>query len=311
MLFKKRGLYNKIAVICGIILTASFVVSCAGQEVADENVKIYYIGPKGNGLESWDSEVKVNTIENEKAVEDLLGELSKGIVTSKSQAAITDPISIKSFKIEGDVVKLDFFEGYEQLGRIEEVLHRAAIVKTLTQLKKVNYVSFAVEGQPITDHLGNQVGEMKSEDFIFNIGSELNEYEQYEIKLYFANESKDKLVPVYRSVVYNSSASVEKMAVEQIIAGPKNDQICPTIAPETKVSNLSVKDGVCHIDFSKDFLSEPFEIDPELAIYSIVNTVTEFPNVEKVELKVEGSDEFMFRDFQISGLYERNPSLIN
>lgn len=310
MIFKKRGLSNKIAVICGVLFAALFAVSCSKQSATANNVKIYYVDAKGNQIESWNSEIKANTMDTDEAVGVLIEELSKKIVTSKAQAAISEPVKLKKFSVEEDEVKLDFFAEYDQLGRIDEVLHRAAIVRTLTQLKKINYVSFSVEGQPITDHLGNKIGKMKSEDFIYDIGNEMNTYKQYEIKLYFANEANDKLVPVYRAVAYNSSASLEKMAVEQIIAGPNNNQVRPTIAPGTKVNNLSIKDGVCHIDFSEEFLSEPFEVDPELVIYSIVDTVTEFPEVKSVQIKVDGQTDFIFRDFQITGLYERNTDLI-
>ena len=46
------------------------------------------------------------------------------------------------------------------------------------------------------------------------------------------------------------------------------------------------------------------------AIYSIVDTVTEFPEVKSVQIKVDGQTDFIFRDFQITGLYERNTDLI-
>ncbi|RKM55616.1 hypothetical protein D6853_08655 [Butyrivibrio sp. X503] len=310
MIFAKRGLYNRIAVICGVVVMALSSVSCYHEKSSVNNVKVYYIAANESKLDCWDSDVKANTIETEEAVRELLDELSKDIVTSKSQPAISDSVRLKSFTIDEDVVNLDFYAGYKDLGRIEEVLHRAAIVRTLTQLKKIECVSISVEGEPITDHLGNPVGNMRADDFIYNIGNEIGSYEQLQIKLYFVNESNDKLVPVYRTVVYNSSASVEKMAVEQIVKGPRSNEVFPTISPDTKVINLSIKDGVCHIDFSKDFLSEPFDVDPQLALYSIVNTVTEFPSVDKVEIQVDGQKEFTFREFLISGEYERNMDLV-
>ena len=310
MFFAKKGLRNKIAIICGMVLTASFVVSCSEEKKVADCVEVYYLNARANGLDSWISDVKINTMEVEDAVADLIEDMSKDVVTSKAEPAISGYVNLKSFSVKDDVVNMDFSSEYHNLGRIEEVLHRSSIVRTLTQLKKINYVSFTIDGAPLEDHYGENYGNMSADMFIYDIGNEMNTYDQYEIKLYFVNEANDKLVPVYRSVVFNNSASVERMAVEQIIAGPNNNQVYPTISPNAKVLNLSVKDGVCHIEFSKEFLEEPFEVDPQLAIYSIVNTVTEFPGVKSVEFKVEGERNFTFRNFLISGEYKRNNELI-
>ncbi|MCR5747532.1 MAG: GerMN domain-containing protein, partial [Lachnospiraceae bacterium] len=196
------------------------------------------------------------------------------------------------------------------IGRTVEILDRAAIVRTFTQLDEIEYVSFQVEGTPLSDHYGNVIGNMSADTFIFNVGNEINTYEKVELKLYFANEAGDKLVPVYRSVVYNSNISMERLALEQLISGPNTDICYPTIAKDCKINSISVRDGVCYIDFDAALLNNQYNITEEVALYSVVNTIVELSEVNKVSFSVNGESTFKFKDATISGVYERNLDVI-
>ncbi|MCR5669442.1 MAG: GerMN domain-containing protein, partial [Butyrivibrio sp.] len=58
-------------------------------------------------------------------------------------------------------------------------------------------------------------------------------------------------------------------------------------------------------------LSNSFEdIRAVVAIYSIVNTIAAFADVNTVSLSVDGESSFTYRDFDVSGLYERNLDII-
>ena len=118
------------------------------------------------------------------------------------------------------------------------------------------------------------------------------------------------LIPVYRSVVYNSNISMEKLVVEQVISGPNSDIAYPTVSKDAKVKSINVKDGVCYLDLDSGFLNQTASVSAETAIYSIVNTLTELPNINKVVFSVNGQDSFQFMDFVISGAYERNLDIV-
>ena len=65
------------------------------------------------------------------------------------------------------------------------------------------------------------------------------------------------------------------------------------------------------MDFDNGFLNPVENVTPDAAIYSIVNTVTELPAVNKVAFSVNGEDSFTFMDFLISGQYERNLDIVD
>lgn len=304
---KSAGIISCFALfLCCIILSA-----CGKDDTPSEDaISVYYVNSSETGIVSKSYELEADKDDTEAAIDELIEVLGTMPDRLEYEAPISGDIKLVGYSLHDKLLTLNFASKYSQLGRTIEILDRAAIVRTFTQLDDVDYVNFQVEGSPITDHYGNVIGNMSADTFIYNVGNEINTYEKVELRLYFASEEGNKLIPVYRSVVYNSNISMEKLAVEQIISGPNSDIAYPTISKDAKVKSINVKDGVCYIDLDQEFLNQPNHVTAETAIYSIVNTVTELPNINKVVFSVNGQDSFQFMDFMISGAYERNLDII-
>jgi len=287
------------------------LVACGKEKAPSEDaISVYYVNSSETGIVSKNYELIADKDDTDAAIDELIEVLGTMPDRLEYEAPISGDIKLIGYSLHDKLLTLNFASKYAQLGRTIEILDRAAIVRTFTQLDDVEYVSFQVEGSPITDHYGNVIGNMSADTFIYNVGNEINTYEKVELRLYFATENGDKLMPVYRSVVYNSNISMEKLVVEQIISGPNSDIAYPTISKDAKVKSINVKDGVCYIELDQEFLNQPNHVSAEVAIYSIVNTVTELPNINKVVFSVNGQDSFQFMDFMISGAYERNLDIV-
>ena len=61
---------------------------------------------------------------------------------------------------------VDFSEAYKNLSAADEILTRASIVKSLTQIEGVESVAFCIKGQPLKDQLNKEVGGMTASMFI-------------------------------------------------------------------------------------------------------------------------------------------------
>jgi germination protein M len=287
------------------------LAGCGKEEASPEQqIKVYYVNSNETGIISQDYELIAPITDTDAAIKELIDVLGQMPDRLQYEAPISGDIHLIGYSLNDKLLTMNFSPNYTNLGRTIEILDRAAIVRTFTQLENIDYVSFQIEGTPITDHYGNVIGNMSADTFIYNAGNEINTYEKVELKLYFASEDGKKLIPVYRSVVYNSNISMEKLAVEQVINGPNTDIAFPTVSKETKVRSINSKDGVCYIDFDSAFLSQTGSVSAEAVIYSIVNTVTELPNINKVVFSVNGESAFTFMDYLISGSYERNLDLV-
>lgn len=227
------------------------------------------------------------------------------------KAPISSNFSVISYDYEEKQVTVTVSEQYKKLSNTTEILTRAAIVRSLTQIPGVDYVCMTINGEPLKDSNMNAVGFMTADMFIDNEGEEINAYEKTTLRLYFANETGDKLVAINRSIIYNSNISLEKLVVEQIISGPISEESFPTMGADTKLIGTTVKDGVCYVNFDSSFLTQTLHVTTDVTIYSIVNSLIELSNINKVQIMVDGVDTAIYREkYPLSTVFERDLSLI-
>ena len=85
-----------------------------------------------------------------------------------------DGVTINDYSVEAEFIYMDFGPEYLTMNVVTEVLYRAAVVKTLTQIAGIEGVSFQVAGTPLSDQKGNAVGVMTNDSFVENTGETIN-----------------------------------------------------------------------------------------------------------------------------------------
>lgn len=306
-------------IVLALILAACMTMTaCAGKlgmsgdaEEDDNKVKIYYVNSSETGIVADDYTLTSDIKDTDAVIAELIEQLSQNPDTFSYEAPLAGRIALIDYKLTDDSLILNFNESYNSVDHVTEILDRAAMVRTLTQIDAVKTVTFQVGGSPLTDASGNVIGTMTADTFIYNAGNEINTYEKVTLTLYFTNDSGDGLIKVYRTVVYNSNISMERIALEQLIAGPNTDEVYPTINPATSIKSITVRDGICYVDLDSAFTTEPYTVTAQTAIYSIVNTLCEFTEVNKVQITVDGNKDVKFMDsLSLSSTYERNLEII-
>jgi germination protein M len=161
-----------------------------------------------------------------------------------------------------------------------------------------------VQGEQLYDNTGSPVGLMSADQFINNDGNEINTYELIKVKLYFANEDGDKLIAAYREKHYSTNTPLERFVVEEIIAGPSGQiaGLYPTVNSDTKIISVSTRDGICYVNLDSSFMTVVNNVSTEVAIYSIVNSLAELSNINKVQILINGEVPASFS----ASTYERN-----
>ncbi|MDF2943921.1 MAG: hypothetical protein K0S01_2779 [Herbinix sp.] len=270
-------------------------------------VNIYYIDTKTSGIVSETYQM-IGT-EKEHQVEELIYMLKKAPENVVYKSALPENVTIKEFNFDEDgQLTVNFESTYSDLTGISEVMCRAAVVKTLSQVTGVDFIVFNVNGQPLMDS-DQVVGLMTEEDFIDNTAADTN----YPVKLYFANENGDALIEYTTNINYNGTGTIEELVVNQLINGPTEIGMYDTIPEGTTLLNVSTKEGICYVDFNEKFLDKLPNITDKIAIYSIVNTLVELPvpDINKVQFTINSKVQKTYRegtDFDVS--FERDLSLI-
>lgn len=122
------------------------------------------------------------------------------------------------------------------------------------------------------------------------------------VSLYFPDKETNMLKPEARLVnIKELLQSPYNVLVELLINGPKNDKLKCIIPENTKLLNSSL-DGEClTLDFSEELLNYNKDDDKEKdnLINSIVNTITELNEVNKVKFLVNGQVCNDFEEFYV------------
>lgn len=300
------------AVLLTLVLLSG-MTGCAREEKEDSGLLLYYLNEDLSSLNTLsylmeDGKSKADLSPQEMA-DDMLEQLATPSGDVRSIAPIQN-FTVTGTTLQNGTLTVFLSSDYEELETVREILTRAALVNTLCQIDGVDSVSFLCGDHPLTNEDGSVVTAMNSDMFIFNSGKEIMNYEKVRLHLYFANEDGDQLVDTYRNVVYNSNISMERLVVEQVLKGPNSDVVFPTLNPASKVLSVTTRDGVCYVNLDQAFLTEPYGVTSQVAIYSLVNSLTELSSVSAVQITIEGKTGKAFMDSSLSSAFERNLSVV-
>lgn len=111
------------------------------------------------------------------------------------------------------------------------------------------------------------------------------------INFYFSGLGEEKkLVSEERTINAGSPDIAVQNAINELLEGPEKPHYFPVIPAGTELLGAEVNENIAKIDFSQEFLENSLDtrILDEYIIYSIVNTLTEIPQIEGVIFYIEG-----------------------
>ncbi|HZK41004.1 MAG TPA: GerMN domain-containing protein [Atribacterota bacterium] len=114
--------------------------------------------------------------------------------------------------------------------------------------------------------------------------------EMVEVNLYFSDSQAMYLEPEKRKI--SQTPSLARQAVIELIKGPENSELYPTIPQGTQVNEVYIVDDIVYVGLSEEiFKNHPGGSSGELmTVYSIVSTLTEIPPIVGVQILVEGNE---------------------
>lgn len=303
-----RRLKNGYGLLMLFLLISILTAGCSSKEKplqeGEAAYQIYYLNSSATKLTS--KEYRTMTTDTELLTEELMFAIQNVPTDLEYQTALSDKVTYQGANQIDRVLYLYFDNTYTSMPPYREVLCRAALVKTLTQLAGVDYVSIYCGEQPLMGADGTPVGMMKASDFVESI-SDVNAYECTELTLYFTDKDGEKLYAEKREVMHDINTSVQKVVVEQLISGPESRHLYPTLDSKMKLLNVSVNENVCYLNFDASFLNSASEVRDYIPIYSIVNSISELSGVNRVQISVNGSQDVMFREsISLNTVFERN-----
>ncbi len=265
------------------------LAACAGgRSVADEGgLAVWY---RHRTISSSDGSAVGRLYFKAENERDLLHEaltlLTEDPDSDEFVSAFPSGVRISSYNLEGGVLDVHLTAGYAEMGVADRNIARCCLVLTLCALDEVDSVNIYQESVPLEK--GLTAGLMLTD----NGGS--GEYEE-KITLYFPDASSRTLYAEERRLTVAAGKPLAEYAVEELFSGAKScgsaeDDDCRFMPEGARLLSVKTEEGLCTVDFSEEFyLNRPLSaVSERLLLYSIVDTLTLLPDIDRVQITVEG-----------------------
>ena len=206
-----------------------------------------------------------------------------------------------------ELLTLTLSNEFAALTGLDATIAMACLTKTLTQIQGVEELCVLTEDGSFS-WMNN--ASLTDETFVlYDAGAESNEAA---VNLYFADEAGRFLLRESLRISTDNVDSLPSYVLSRLIAGSQQEELGKVIPSGTILRSVSVREGVCYVDFSENFLLNKPQtaIGERLTIYAIVNSLTELESIDTVQITVEGQTISTYLYMDLSGPLARDESMI-
>ncbi len=302
----------KKKIILTTVFLMAFMSACSFYEPLEpENVfSLYYLNEDQNRLETVPYTPAAD--ETVPVLDELIANQGRSSEDGKLYSLLPKEVKITGSILDGTTLILDFSPQYEEMPIGREALVRGGIVREFLQVDGVDRVMFTVDGEPLTDSAGDEIGAMTTESFVENSAETINTYQSAAMTLYFTDPSGKTLIPETRKVYYISSEPLERAVVDELFRGPRMTGSSPVFGSEYTVLSVVTQDDTCYVNLnsSGNGITAAPNVDEKVQIYALVNSLTETCGVEQVQITLDGESNRMFRkEVSLSAPFTKNEEL--
>lgn len=264
-----------------IALALLLLMTACSQEVpqpSDDSFFYYY--PADTAHSEGQEAFCTVPAENADTLEALLERYLAAPVPEGGAAVLPEGWSLQSVTQE-DGTALLTFRG-QAASPLQRSLTCTCLTKTLLQRTDLQRVSFSLpgRGEPLV---------LSTNDILLTDTGMLPQKEA--VTLYFPDAQRRYLVK--ETVLVEAMEAGDKPAfiMEQLLSGSSGGQLNSCIPQGTSLLGISVENGICTVNLSSHFVNgmeQQFAAE-RMAVYSIVNSLTELPQITSVDILVAGA----------------------
>ena len=133
-----------------------------------------------------------------------------------------------------------------------------------------------------------------------------------EVKLYFSTRDAMYLEAELRKIDAGKSNKYIE-TITELIKGPESKELNATIPAGVRIRNIRIEGKTAYLDFNQALVDNHWggSTGEIMTIYSIVNTITQFPEIDYAKILVEGQEiETLAGHLDISVALEADQNLI-
>ena len=279
------------------LLLAAGCGAANGQPEYEDPISLYYLYRDENtGVYAGPLGAMATEQIERTDLQSLLKRYLQGPQSPELASPFPQDMTLQDARVEHGVLTLEI-AGLESLTGLSRTLALACLVCTATQLQEVEAVAIAgIADIPLT-----------RDDFLLYDDAATSD--QVTVKLYFSDPSARFLVEETRSRTFSSTMEQLEYVVEQLLQGPTINGTLPALPEGTELISLGLSDGLCTVDLSRAFYENRPKTHGEarMAVFSLVDALTELEEVEQVRLTCEGETMADYCGLDLTAPLTREP----
>lgn len=283
------------------------------HKLSKSEIYMYYVNADLTDVVKKEYRINLKNRVTENA-DDIIKQYLKQKSTEQMQSPIPAGVEYLSSDFEQKHGRLivNFNILYDEVQPDSLLFFKACIVKSLLQLQDVESVSIVLTDLINSDDEAATMTEnFDADSFAMSFGNSNGYKQKGNIVLYFASSDGEVLKEYQKSIVISNNVSLPELVVDALIEGPEQSGYQATLSKDTTIRNISVKDGICYVDFNDEFYNTENPMRNDIIVYSVVNSLVELPTISKVQFLQNGEKKSFYREtMPFDGLFERNLDLI-
>lgn len=269
-----------------LFLTACSFLPWNRQEETVQTISFYFVATGDDTYETGALYPEQRQLAaQDLTVEALLTQYWSGPRSDRAVQAIPAQLKLLDWELTEGLLTMYVTDHWQQQTLLEAQLSEACLVMTLTQLPEVERLCIRTQQDVENDDPG-QI--RRREDFLLFDQSAISD--QIAVKLYFADASGRFLVPESRTHSTDTTAELAEFIVQSLLDGPQTKDALAPLPEGTNLLSAELAQGVCTVNFSEAFVtnSPGTHMQARLAVFSVVNSLTELAEVERVRILCVG-----------------------
>lgn len=287
-------------VIAIILLISLLLCGCGGDRTESTDGFLFYFPPEDPYGDKAFPTVEKNYGQTVPGIDVLLADYLVQQPPEGGKSLIPKSWSFSSYELQTGGLLVLYFSGTET-SAVEESLTLACMARTFSRVGEVKRIKLCPPGEreplflSVEDLLLEDMGMFPREELVLYFPDEKMRYLQRETRVVDSLGEEDK--PLY----------ILNCLLEEAVDG--KTQGC--IPPDTKLLRINVENGVCTVDLSSEFVSRMSHKvqTARLAVYSIVNSLTELEGIKTVDIHVAHSSLEQLGLMDLSMGLQRDESL--
>lgn len=297
--------------VAAALIAVGVIIALVSRDYNSEKYtgELYFFNESETSIVAESREIKYHDRQN--LVEEVVKELISGPDNRKYSRIIEKKTKLLSVNdIETGHLIVNFSREFITGNNTKDLLAVYAVVKSLCVIDNIQSVKVVIEGKDILSSDGSIIGYLTDGDI--NLPTDTYNSEIREVILYFPNKNGDKLVQERRGIKITDQQPIAQYIINELIKGPSNKELSKALNKDTVLISVETSDNICFVNFKSSFLDKNTGTaeQEKMAVYSIVDSLTELESIDRVQFLIDGKRVDNFGNINIRNMFFRDESVM-